>query len=192
MMLHARFFSHGEVSVLEEDRASGQVVLSVVLPACVMQAVTPQLLGAGLIDSYELRRPLAAWVPTVEDSGFSTDDPTVCSSVNAGLHAAARASLEAFTAASSSLRFPADALPVLPLGTYVRFRMRCSVDALAVAVGAMQRAAGVAELKHAFARVVAALLVHWGRAGVSPPPLPASAGRRSSRGGPGRGPPSSS
>lgn len=192
MMLHARFFSHGEVSVIEEDRASGQVVLSVVLPACVMQAVTPQLLGAGLIDSYELRRPLAAWVPTIEDSGFSTDDPTVCSSVNAGLHAAARAALEAFTAAGASLLFPADALPVLPLGTYVRFRMRCSVDALVPAVRAMQRSAGVAELKHAFARVAAALLVHWGRAGDSPPELPELAGRRSSRRDPGREPPSSS
>jgi hypothetical protein len=191
-MIHARFFQHGEVSVLEEDRGSGQAVLSVVLPACVMQAVTPQLLAAGLVDSYEVRRPLAAWVPTVEDSGFRSDDPTVCSFVNAGLRAAARASLEAFAAAEPSLRFPGDALPILPMGTYVRFRIRCSVDALTVAVEGMGRSAGVSELKHAFARVVSVLLVRWGRAGTSPPPLPASAGRRGSRVGPGRGTPSSS
>lgn len=184
-MVHARFFSHGEVSVLEGDRDSGQVVLSVVLPACVMQAVTPQLLGAGFIDSYELRSPLAAWIPTIEDSGFSSIDPTVCSAVNAGIRAAARASLEAFSASKEFLRFPADALPVLPLGTYVRFRMRCSVDALAVAVESMQGSAGVAELKHAFARAISVLLAGWGRAGASPPPLPALAGRRSSRRGPG-------
>ncbi len=192
MMVHARFFSHGEVSVLEEDRDSGQAVLSVVLPACVMQAVTPQLLGAGMLEAYELRKPLAAWIPTIEDLGFSSDDPAVCSSVNAGLHAAARASLEAFAAAGEFLRFPGDALPVLPLGVYVRFRIRCSVDSLTVAVASMQGSAGVAELKHAFARAVSVLLVQWGRAGASPPPLPALAGRRSSRQGPGQGPPSSS
>lgn len=181
MKVSARFFSHGEVSVLEEDRASGQAVLSVVLPACVMQAVTPQLLAAGLIDAYEVRRPLAAWVPTVDDSGFRSDDPSVCSSVNAGLAAAARASMEAYAAAEPSLRFPGDALPVLPMGTYVRFRIRCAVDALTVAVEGMGRTAGVAELRHAFARVVAVLLVKWGRAGECPPALPALAGRRSSR-----------
>lgn len=192
MTLRARFFQHGEVSLLEDDQASGQAVLSVVLPACVMQAVTPQLLAAGLIDAYEVRRPLAAWVPTVDDSGFRSDDPSVCSSVNAGLRAAARASMEAYAAAEPSLRFPGDALPVLPLGVYVRFRLRCSVDALTVAVDGMQRTAGVAELRHAFARVISVLLVRWGRAGASPPPIPALAGRRSSRAGSGRAPPSSS
>ncbi len=192
MMFRAAFFTHGEVCVTEEDRESGQAVLSVVLPACVMQAVTPVLLGAGLLDSYELRSPLAAWVPTVEDAGFRSGDPAVCSAVNAGIRAAAQAALEAFGAARRELLFPADALPVLPMGTYVRFRLRCSVDALAASLPRMGGSAGVAELKHAFARVVSALLVHWGRAGDSPPPLPASAGRRSSRQGPGQGPPSSS
>ncbi len=191
-MASARFFSHGEVNLLEEDSASGQAVLSVVLPACVMQAVTPLLLRAGMLEAYEVRRPLAAWIPTIEDAGFSSPDPAVCSSINASILAASRASLEAFAAAEKSLRFPADAVPMLPLGTYVRFRLRCSVDALVPAVRDMGGAAGVAELRFAFARVLSSLLEKWGRAGDAPPALPASAGRRSSRADPGQGTPSSS
>jgi len=191
MMLKACFFTHGEVCVTEEDRESGQAVLSVVVPACVMQAVTPSLLGAGLIEGYEIRSPLAAWVPTVEDAGFRSRDPAVCSAVNAGVRAAAQAALEAFAAAKARLLFPADVLPVLPMGTYVRFRLRCSVDGLVRSLESMGGAAGVAELRHALARVLAALLAHWGRAGDAPPAPPVSAGRRSSRPDPGREPPSS-
>jgi hypothetical protein len=174
-----RFFSHGEVSLVEEDPVAEQLSLQVVLPACVMQAVTPQLLGAGFIDCYEVREPLAAWIPTVSDAGFLSGDPSVCSSVNAGMRAAARASLEAFAAAGRSLRFPGDALPLLPMGTYVRFRLRCAAGDLAAQLPSMSGAAGVAELRYALASALAQALARWGRTAAAQPRLRASPGRRS-------------
>ncbi len=188
-----RFFTHGEVSVLGEDGVSGQVELSVVLPACLMQAVTPQLLAAGPINGYEIRKPLAVWVPTISDAGFSSPDPSVCSATNAAIVRASRESLQTFAAAEKVLAFPGDALPMLPMGTYVRFRIRCSADSLLAVLPGMSGVAGVAELRYAFASVLGPLLERWGRAGSSPPALPAGSypGSRRRRG-PGRAPPSSS
>lgn len=187
-----RFFTHGEVSVLEEDRGSGQVILSVVLPACVMQAVTPQLLGAGLMEGYELRHPLAAWIPTISDAGFTTSDPAFVSAVNAEIARCAKSALDGYSLVARSLAFPGDALAMLPMGTYVRFRLRCSVDKMVQALPDMRPVAGVAELRFAFADVLGPLLERWGRAGEEPPALPGGScpGSRRRRG-PGRGPPSS-
>ncbi len=184
------FLKHGEVSVLEEDRESGQAVMSVVLPACVMQAVTPCLLKAGSLDSYELRWPLAAWVPTVADAGFRSPDPTVCSEVNARVARVASDALRAFADVAPHLLFPGDVLPALPLGTYVRFRLRFSVDRLAPQIGLMGGEAGVAELKYALASEVAALLSRWGRTSEDgAPPAEIGPGRRRRRPGRGQGSP---
>jgi hypothetical protein len=185
------FLKHGEVSVLEEDRDSGQLIMSVVLPACVMQAVTPSLLGAGSIDSYELRWPLAAWVPTVADVGFRSQDTSVCSEINARVARAAVESLRAFADSVPHLLFPGDVLSVLPMGTYVRFRLRCYVDDLVPRVQAMGGEAGVAELKFALASEVAALLSRWGRTSEDGrPPAAPGLGRRRRRPGRGQGSPS--
>lgn len=182
------FLKHGEVSVLEEDRDSGQLVLSVALPACVMQAITPHLLGAGSLDSYELRWPLAAWVPTVADAGFRSRDPSVCSEVNARVARAAAEALRAFADAAPHLLFPGDVLPALPMGTYVRFRLRCSVDLLVPQVQRMGGEAGVAELKFALAAELAAALSRWGRSSEDGlPPAELGPGRRRRRPGRGRG-----
>ena len=186
------FFTHGDVSVLDEDSSSGQVALSVVLPACVMQAVTPQLLGAGLVDGYELHQPLAAWVPTISDAGFRPGKPELVAAMNAEVRRCAQSALDGFSVVQGYLLFPADALPMLPMGTYVRFRIRCDVDRLVAAIPSMGGAAGVAELKYAFASVLAPLLARWGRAGAEPPALLEGSYRGSRRRrGPGRGPSSS-
>ncbi len=185
-----RFFAHGSVQVVEEDAESSQVSLTVVVPACVMQAVTPQLLDAGLVDEYSVREPLAVWVPTVADAGFKTSDPEVVSRANAKIRSAAVQAVQAFESVRDLLRFPGDALPLLPLGVYVSFRFRGSLDRLVARIPEMTGASGCAELKAALAAACASLLSSWGRVG---PPAPEGSypGSRRRRGlGPGR--PSSS
>lgn len=180
----SRFFTHGEVRVDDQDSSSGQLSVSVTVPACVMQAVTPQLLGAGYIDSYEVRRPLAVWVPTVSDVGFLSADPLVCTTVNARMRSAAAEAVRSFAEAERVLRFPGDALPLLPLGTYVTFRLRCTSDSLASSLAGMGGAAGVAELRASLASVLASVLAAWGRTGPEslPPAPPARLGKRSRQG----------
>lgn len=162
-----RFFLHGSVATLERDRASRQLSLRVTVPACVMQSVTPVLLGSGLLDSYELHGPLSAWIPSVAEEGFADAaieaDPGVASRVNSALQECARQSLEVFRAAAEVLKFPGDAVPVLPMGTYVRFRYRCGADALGEALSKLvpMREAGIPELRFALASALAEALAEW-------------------------------
>ncbi len=159
-----RFFSHGSVEILEDGGPSRQASVRVIVPACVMQAVTPVLLGGGAIDSYELRQPLAAWIPSVGDDGFREDaveaDPGLPARANGAISAIAAATLEAFRDVAHHLKFPGDAIPVLPMGTYVSFRYRFRVDELAKVLEQMggRQAAGVAELRYAMAECLAQLI----------------------------------
>lgn len=129
-----------------------------------MQAVTPSLLGVGMIDDYEIRQPLAVWVPTVADEGFLSRDPRICTVANARVRAAASELLRVFSEVSSLLRFPGDMLSALPMGTYVRFRLRCHADILPRALSEMDGASGVAELRYALAAALASVLGRWRRA----------------------------
>lgn len=159
------FFEHGLVETLEDDERSGQLHLAVTLPACVMQAATPCLLGAGILDSYEVRSPLAVWIPTIGDAGFRDElsQGELPARVNAEVRRRVRELVELFVSTSSTLKFSGDLVPMLPMGVYVRFRMRCSADKLAPAVEAMGGAAGMAELKYALGSVLADALRKWGR-----------------------------
>jgi len=186
----SKFFRHGEVTVLEEDAPSRKVSLALVLPACVLQAAMPALLRAGELDSHEVRMPLAAWVPTVADAGFRSPDPSVCTEVNARVLRAAEEAVRAVAESAPHLVFPGDLLPALPLGVYVRCRLRCSVDRLAPFLQEGSPVAGVAELRFALAHEVASLLSRWGLLSEDGgPPKALGDGRRTSRRGRARGTP---
>lgn len=187
----SRFFSRGSVEVLAEDASTRQVQLRVTVPACVLQAAFPQLLGSGLVDGYEVASPLAVWMPTVADEGFVEGaEAGTPSFVNAAARSAAAASLQLFGQSASVLRFPADLVPLLPMGVYVRCRLRCRLDALVSSLDSMAPVAGVAEFKYALASVSASLLFRWD----GPPPPEASSaapgipGRTVARSGRGRRP----
>jgi|WetSurMetagenome_2_1015567.scaffolds.fasta_scaffold660332_1 hypothetical protein len=160
------FFIHGSVKVMSEDMTDRHIQFLIVMPACVMQAVTPLLLGAGLIDQYELRKPLSAWIPMIADEGFSQNsDPNFPTRINALMRQSVKETLDLFSLVSSHLKFPADALPVLPIGVYVQFKFRCNVDALGPLLENMGGAAGVAEFRFALASVLASVLARWDRPG---------------------------
>lgn len=156
------FFTHGLVKVISEDITDRHVQFSIVMPACVMQAVTPLLLGAGFIDQYELRKPLSAWIPMVADEGFIPhSDPNFPTQANALIRQSVKETLDLFSSLSSHLKFPADVLPILPIGVYVQFKFRCNVDALGPLLENMGGAAGVAEFRFALASVLASVLARW-------------------------------
>jgi hypothetical protein len=160
------FFINGSVKVISEDMTSRHIQFSITMPACVMQAVTPLLLGAGFIDQYELRKPLSAWIPSIAEEGFtSNSDPNFPTRVNALIHQSVKETLDLFSSVSSHLKFPADVLPILPIGIYVQFKFRCSVDALGPILENMGGAAGVAEFRFALASVLASVLARWDRPG---------------------------
>lgn len=168
----ARFFEYGEVSVQAHDPRGNMASLKVCMPCCLMQTLTPALLGGGLIDRYEVMLPIAAWVPKSPEERFRPDifcqAPDIVEAAASHTAKNVKKALELFVQLSQILLDPADAVPILPMGTYVTFQYRCRTDALAGVLSHIEsiRVVGVPEFRYALATVFAFLLTQEGSTAV--------------------------
>jgi len=164
-----RFFQHGSVQVQTADADSRKAAFQVSMPASVAQAVTPALMGAGVLDQYVLMNPLAAWVPSMGPDrmrpGVLVQDPEIADRVNLAVRQQVRTVLDLFRDLSLAMVDPSDLIPMLPLGVYVSFRFRCGVDSLVRALDELGRTdgvAGVAEFRFALSAALAEVLAGFG------------------------------
>lgn len=125
------FFEHAGVTVITTDRSSRFAAFEIILPASLMQTITPAILGAGVIDQYTIFNPLVAWMPDLGKERFKQglDDSTI-SSLNTAINTKVNEVLSLFIALSEVITNQSDIIPMLPMGTYVSFRLRCLVDKL--------------------------------------------------------------
>jgi hypothetical protein len=164
----SRFFEFGEITIQAHDPRQKEAALDVCMPACLMQAVTPQLLGAGFIDKYSVRSPLATWLPKITAERFLPDlveaAPHIPIRVQEQMFQRAKSLLEMFVQLSKALIDPTDAVPLLPLGIYVTFQYRCRTDDLAKVLLGLETMpiSGIAEFRFALASVLARLLQEEG------------------------------
>jgi hypothetical protein len=162
-----RIFEHGGVQVLESDADSRQAAFRMSMPVSVVQTVSPALLGAGMMDQYVLASPLSAWIPSLAADRvkpeLSERDPEVARRLNSAVQAKAYEVLELFRTLSQAVVDPSDLIPMLPLGTYVKFRFRCRVDDLPKALSELERSAvaGVGEFRYALASALAEVLLQF-------------------------------
>jgi hypothetical protein len=124
-----RFFEHGKVSIVWKDEDGAQVALMISIPCCLMQAVSPVLLGAGSIDLFEVMNPIAVWMPTLGPDRFK-DGGVTAKRVNAELRESCLRVTAMFRDVGKGLVDQSDIIPMLPLGVYVTFRLRCWTVAL--------------------------------------------------------------
>ena len=163
-----RFFERGEVRVSGFDAASRQAAFSISMPASVAQAVVPALLGAGVLDQYVLMNPVAAWIPALGADrirpGVLVYDPDMAQKLNSAVRARVGDVLSLFADLSQGVLDPTDLIPMLPLGVYVTFRMRCRIDDLPRAVLELERTAvaGVGEFRFALAAALTEVLTAAG------------------------------
>jgi len=165
---YARFFEYGEVSIQSHDPHQRMASLRVQMPCCLMQTVTPALLGAGLIDKYEVMAPFAAWIPELTEDRFKPEVIQISSGIPSiatnQLAKTMKSVLELFTQFFPILKDPSDVIPILPLGTYITFQYRCRVDAMVKVLDHLEsiHVAGVAEFRFALATVLAFILTQEG------------------------------
>jgi hypothetical protein len=162
-----QFLQHGKIELILEDQNARQVELRIIMPACVMQAVTPLLLESGLIHEYKMVSPLMAWIPTIAREGFKEDIIQNQSELDSGVNKIAinlaHQILEFFCEASAILKFPTDLVPLLPMGTYIEFQYRCSIDKLAITLEKISESniAGIPEFRYAMAGILVSILKRW-------------------------------
>jgi hypothetical protein len=169
----ATFFEYGSVELGDIDRRTRQATAVVRMPFILMQSVTPALLGGGSVAGLALREPLAVWIPSLGPGRMNAFGAQVQSGhdlVNRALRDRAEEAMRLFGGLSHFLTDPADAIPVLPMGTYVTFTYRFRVDDVLRVIEAMEphgATAGVPEFQAALASVLHEALSLFG-----PPVLP--------------------
>lgn len=162
------FFEYGSVTLGEWDRKTRQAVVRIRLPYCLLQAVTPALLGGGSVDELRVAEPMMVWIPRLTGDRVSAIGATVEGAhelINRSLKERAEESLRAFMGLSPFVRDPTDLVPFLPMGTYVTLRLRIRIDSVLQVVEALEGAkgvCGVAEFQAALAAVLHEALVCFG------------------------------
>jgi hypothetical protein len=163
-----KFFEYGEVSLEASDVETREASLRICMPVCLIQTVTPVLLGAGIIDSYALRNPIAVWIPTITQDRYKlvtqVKSADLAKRATDEIQKYVKEILDLFVALSTMLENPSDAIPMLPMGTYGTFRYRCTVDHLAHILEQLEdiNVAGVPEFRFAMAGALARILSDWG------------------------------
>ena len=161
---NCRFFEYGEVVLEEHDFVTRQASIQICIPCCLFQAVTPSLLGAGIIDQFKLRDPMAVWIPTFSKKRMSPVANEMIDNslirLNMSLKARAEEVLKTFRICAQMVLNPSDLIPILPLGTYVNLRFRCEIDKIPdVLIGVQNTPVdGVAEFQWALATVLTYVL----------------------------------
>lgn len=128
-----RFFEHGKVSVVWRDEEGTQVALLISVPNCLMQAVSPILLGAGTIDLFEVMNPISVWMPTLGPDRFR-DGGIRARATNLEIRDSCLRVTAMFRDIGKNLVDQSDIIPMLPLGVYVTFRLRCFTSSLGEAI----------------------------------------------------------
>src|SRR3990167_3478660 len=118
----ATFFEFGEVKLEEHDFITRQASIRICMPCCLFQAVTPSLLGAGLIDQFEIRYPIAVWIPqfsTDRLSHFAENSDDVVSQLNSTLKTCVQEVIATFQKCAHVMLNPSDLIPIFHLGVYI-------------------------------------------------------------------------
>jgi hypothetical protein len=129
-MENSTFFEHGYVKLVANDYDTRSVSVNICMPCTLLQAISPQLLGAGLLDHFRLHNPVAIWIPQLSDERFSPGvrHDGIAKRLNIALREEIVRTCKLFEHVSQYLIDPTDIIPVLPLGVYVEFTYRCHVD----------------------------------------------------------------
>lgn len=161
-----RFFEYGEVRLEEVDHQHRQAVLECCMPNCLLQTLTPSLLGSGVIDSFRVREPHAVWLPKLGKERFNPTAASTIDSVDARVNQTIRERVEetmrVFQGVSQLVNNPADLVPILPMGVYVNYRYRCHIDKIPnvlYSIDTLLVFTGVPEFQWALASVLKQVLV---------------------------------
>lgn len=155
-----RFFEYGEVRLDTIDHINRHVMIDICMPQNLFQVVTPALLGAGLIDDFRLRDPIAVWIPRIGKERLGPVAGTVDSAearVNQLVRERVEETLRVFQGLGHLLLSPGDLVPMLPMGTYVTFKFRCRIDSILPVLEHVQKyimILGIAEFQWALASVL--------------------------------------
>ncbi len=160
--IDSKFFEHGRVTIGLVDDVSQLASLEIVMPYCLLQTITPQLLSAGVIDELRLNDPIAVWFPSLSNNRLSplvSRVPDLDRQLNEALTQEITRVIKIFSTVNQYLIDPTDISPMLPLGVYVKYTYRCRFDKMLSLLEGINsiKVVGVGEFQVALASVLSEL-----------------------------------
>ncbi len=160
----ATFFERGKVAFVLRDFPSRTAVLEITAPCCLFHALTPQLLGAGLIDHPSIAQPVQAWMPKLSPEQMNSvakQVPNADVQANFAVEKWLENIMKVFEGVAQLVNDPSFLVPMLPLGIYVTWKWRCRIDDILKVLEGIQaqsHVAGVIEFQWALATVLHCVL----------------------------------
>jgi hypothetical protein len=157
------FLGDGRVSLIACDYQSRMASISVIIPCCLFQAVTPHVLSNGSISGFRIHEPVKVWLPQLTDSRFNVT-PGLVGSISAGMNVAIREEIErclkTFDHVRRYLVDPSDIIPMLPLGVYIQFDWNVQVDTILKVMENINniKVVGIIEFQAALASILTLIL----------------------------------
>lgn len=145
------------------DTPSRQIQIDICIPCYLLQVSTPVLLGSGMIDNPRIHHPISIWIPKYTDERM-VPSARLENRIGEKVHSLIREWVvrytEFFAQISGMFMDPTDAVPMLPLGTYVDVTYRCSIDVLPSLLEGLQKIpiAGIPEFQFALAEIFHSVL----------------------------------
>jgi hypothetical protein len=160
-----KFLEYGEVDCICYDDSTRQVALKISSPWNVIQPVMAIMLGYGFVDSLKVRHPIVAWTPVLPQDRFKesaiSEVPNISERVNQVVQERTIEILNFFKDLTTVLKNPDDVIGILPMGIYVTFQFRTDHEKFAEMISKIEfiNSPGVAEIRFAFASVLAGILI---------------------------------
>ncbi len=157
----AKFFERGKVSFVLRDFPSRMAVLEITAPCCLFHAVSPHLLGAGIIDHPSIAQPLQTWMPKLTAAHMNPIARNAEMQANMAVEKWLDNIIHVFDGLAQLVVDPSYLVPMLPLGIYVTWKWRCKIDDILRVLEGIQaqgHVAGVIEFQWALATVLHCVL----------------------------------
>jgi hypothetical protein len=121
------FLNEGEVKVLSVDKSNRQALLFFNVPLYLAQSALPALLYSGVIESFSLSNPISVFIPNFKDEDVV--NKLLTNKLNSKVSKSISDSISLYKQSLQVLKRPSDIISLLPVGVYVSFAYKCSIDA---------------------------------------------------------------
>jgi hypothetical protein len=123
-----RLFGSGKISVENYDKFNDKMILSVTIPLIILHGSIDTLLKNVTVIDYKIDESICAWIPRIDESRVRTEGRAAISNeVNLKVQDLVIQVLSLFKECSKYC-YPADLVPMLPLGIYVNFKILGKVE----------------------------------------------------------------
>lgn len=127
-----KFFDHGYIKLDLNDSENRIISIKCCTPNSLLQAISPVLLGNGILDELMIMNPISAWIPKISSIEIAPiyQKHITIEEINIASKSAVENLLSTFGSFSTVLLHPEMMVPILPMGVYIEFRYRIGIDSI--------------------------------------------------------------